>query len=224
MAVSRGLQAGIASAILVSVLVLVLATSAFTQSPKVPAAVLNSFTSVQQFRLEISWTSNSVYEDKETKAQVNLNATARYVLKQVEATPSGALWSVQKPDSGFVTYTGVLINKETGQRTEWKIAGVPSAAHAEFRVGGRTPGYQLDAAASYPVKVIGKINYDTALELLTSNPETGPQCKGALPAAGNSISGAVEFELPIDPLKDEPDLPYAKVRVEYTLQPVEAHQ
>lgn len=195
-------------------------------SPNPPVISLKYFMSVPTWTLDITWSAKESYEDKDCSAQLEMTATTRCLLKQRDKRDDWGRWGVESLKSWNMTLTGFQVWKGKHDRLDYKSTGGQYlAAAAVFQVGGSTPGYELDCIVSLPIRMVGSegVNMDSGVALGVHdilNPSPAGLCTGPLPAMGDgTIHGSRVVPLPIGPFQGNV-LPYAKVGIQYVLQPL----
>ena len=193
----------------------------WAQAPKPPVISLKAFTSVPEWVLDVTWHAKDAYEDGDVKATLELTATARYYLKQLDREDGWGRWETQKEQSSNIAYTGVLVYKKNGERLEYKGTGGPLMdTAANFQVGGVTPGYQLVVVAMAPVKVTQSASpaSESAVHLGTTQLGRVPKfCTGPLPAKGTAIHGSLVILADVPPFGTS-KAPRTRVGIQYVLR------
>lgn len=194
------------------------------QAQKVPVISLKVFVAVPEWQLDITWSAKDAYEDADWSARLEMTATARYILKQSDKKDAWGCWHTERVQSDNMAFSGFLVNKNDGSRTDYKSTAGPIMGDAAvFQVGVNTPGYQLDAGAAFPVKVTNPLigSMDSLVSLLTTDIYRTPPvfCTGPLPSAGTTIHGSLVLPMEVPPFGSS--LPKTRVGIQFVLQPFE---
>ena len=202
-------------------LMLMAPSGASAQSPNPPVISLKAFTSVSEWVLDITWHAKDAYEDRDFSAGVELSATARYYLKQLDRKDGWARWETQSAQSFNITYAGFWMKKSNGERLDYKSTNGPLMdAVANFQVGGKTPGYQLVCQAVFPVKVTPDMGAPMPLMLDTTEMGGPPRfCTGPLPASGTTIHGSLVILASVGPFGTTA-APRTRLGIQYVLKPL----
>jgi hypothetical protein len=191
-----------------------------------PATALRPFIANAFWQLDITWHARDAYQDEDMSANLDMTATARFILQQSDKRADWGRWHVEKADSHNLAMTAVLISKNDGSRTEYKSNPAPPLdAGVTFEVGGRTPGYKLTCSVGYPLKMTNPMlgTVDSMLNLQTTDIHGGSPvfCTGPLPASGSSIQGSLVFPAAVPPFVGSKP-PFTRVGVQYVLKPYTA--
>lgn len=204
-------------------LLLMAPSGACAQTARLPVISLKAFTSVSEWVLDITWHAKDAYEHGDFSAGVELTATARYYLKQLDRKDAWGRWEIQSAQTHNIVYTSFLLDKRNGQRLEYKGTSAPLMdTAANFQVGGKTPGYQLVVEAMFPVKVAqpGSGTSDSAIHLSTTELGRPPSfCTGPLPATGTTISGSGVILADVPPFGAS-KAPRTRLAIQYVLRPL----
>lgn len=196
-------------------------SSAWAQASKPPVISLKAFTSVPEWVLDITWNAKDAYEDADFSAGLELTATARYYLKQLDGEDGWGRWETQREQSSNIAYTGFLLDKRNGQRLEYKgTGGLLMDTAANLQVGGNTPGYQIVVEAIVPVKVTQSASpaSESAIHLSTTQLGEAPSlCTGPLPSKGTTIHGSLVILANIPPFGTS-RAPRTRVGIQYVLR------
>lgn len=197
----------------------VTAPSAWAQTAKPPVISLKTFTSIPEWVLDITWNAKDAYEDKDISARVELTATARYYLKQLDRRDGWGRWEAHSEQSSNIAYTSFIQYKSKNQRLKYEgTIGPLMGTDAVFQVGGLTPGYQLDVSATFPVKVTPALPMPGALGLFTAEHGSPPSfCTGPLPASGTTIHGSRVILANVGPFGNS-NAPRTRLAIQYVLR------
>lgn len=195
------------------------------QADNPSAATLKKFISVAEWQLDVTWTAKDSFENKDVTANLEMTATARFILAQADKTEGvWARWRVAKSVSDNLSIDGVLVDRHDDSRTEFKSAGTRAFdAGVMFSVGGRTPGYDLNCTTAFPIKLINsRIGTRESLVTLLTTDIRGPApvaVTGPLPTSGKTIiHGSLVIPMAVPPFAAQP-IPSTRVGVEFVLQP-----
>ena len=210
-------------AAILAALGLIAAAGTSLTSATVPVVSMKPFMSAHFWQLDITWHAKDAYQDQNMNANLDMTATARFILEQKDRRDDWGRWYAAKPDSHDLALAGVLIIRNDHSRTDYKSApGAPIDGSATLQVGGRTPGYQLDCSAAYPIKVLSPLlgTMDSMLSLLTSDIHAGRPvfCTGPLPTTGDTISGSMAFPAAVGPFVGSKP-PFTRVGIQFVLKP-----
>jgi hypothetical protein len=200
--------------------------AASAQPSKIPVISLKRFIAEPQWALDITWSAHDAYEDADRSAKLEMTATVRYILNQRDKKDAWGRWDIESVKSHNLVFSGSLVYKKKGQRTEWRsTAGPVTNLGAAFEVGGFTPGYRLTLVTAFPIKATGTGmgTMDGILALGTWVPDSNPpvSADGPLPSTGTTIHGSLVLPWDVPPFGLSP-LPKTRVGIQFVLQPIEA--
>lgn len=187
------------------VIVCLMLVVAALPGPAAPRKVisLESFIDCAEWELNVTWNAKDTFEDRDHSGQVELAATARYVLKQLDRQDAWGHWQALQIASHNITYKGFWQSKTSSHRIDyWSTAGPVVAPVVDFQVGGTTPGYMIVCGAFYPGKVKEngqELDCGVGLSMtLKDQPGLTGETTGPLPEKGTTIAGSrvIPFELP----------------------------
>jgi len=203
-----------ASAILVLLALLLTAHSNTSAQASVPPVTsLKKFIDVPQWRLDVTWSGKDAYSDADKTAKLELTATARFILTQLDKKDAWGRWQALSVRSANCGFSSSVADTRHTWWTDYKSTGGPIVnAAAVLQVGGNTPGYQLNCQVVFPVQATGSPMgpFSTLIVLPTQevgNPSPSGMCSGSL-------------TIPIDLAPFVAPLPRTRVGIQVVLQPL----
>lgn len=197
-------------------------------APADPPPVINlkPLLDTEKWVLDITYTARKTYDDRDYTAELEMTATARYVLTRVDRSAASGHWQAQECHSHNLTYRAFRYNKHYApDRLEYsaKRSGAMVAPLADLHVGGFTPGYSLLVSGGFPAQLTtGSGLQDHPLVLSTQvkdAPGLSGMLSGPLPGKGTLISGTKVIPAEIPPfLANQPGGP-VQMSIQFTLSP-----
>lgn len=193
-----------------------------------PTKVINlkNLLAPEEWILEITYHARDQFEDRDHTAELEMTATAMYVLKRVSSSSVWGNWQANDCQSHNLTYRAFWHSKHTpSDMTDYsaRAGGKMEAPLADFQIGGYTPGFQLIAGGGFPshIKSVTSGDRDSSLVLGTTRvnmPGLSGVLSGPLPESGTTISGSVVIPAEVPPFVTGVAGP-TRMSIQYVLRP-----
>lgn len=214
------------SAVVLLALLLTAHPGTSAQAPVPPVISLKKFIDVSQWQLDVTWSGKDAYSNANQTAKLELSATARFILKQLDKKDAWGRWQALSVQSQNCHFSSSVADNRGAWRTDYKsTAGPVTGPAAVLQVGGNTPGYQLNCQVAFPVQGTGTQmgTFPTFVVLTTQGVGTTgslESCSGPLPAGDANIHGSLTIPMDIAPFVAP--LPKTRVGIQVVLQPLVA--